>query len=203
MDQRKLIIEVVRRESIQRMISAFSCAISSPSFSIFTPRSLITFPIYHKAWFSSHENSNCFPPSFISERHKRLCYAFFDPPFPTNNLRVVSGRRKKRLKTVMVPHSQGTLLTPPVRFIYLRHSAINIYSNKGCEALPEIVAASKEKRLLTSWSAGLIAWLVRAGPRFVRVRVFCGFCYHAYLATAALRTWVRKKPPLVRSMTCW
>lgn len=24
-----------------------------------------------------------------------------------------------------------------------------------------------------------------------------------YLATAALRTWVRKKPPLVLSMTCW
>jgi hypothetical protein len=24
-----------------------------------------------------------------------------------------------------------------------------------------------------------------------------------YFATAALRTWVRKKPPLVRSMTCW
>ncbi len=24
-----------------------------------------------------------------------------------------------------------------------------------------------------------------------------------HLATAALNTWVRKKPPLVRSMTCW
>lgn len=24
-----------------------------------------------------------------------------------------------------------------------------------------------------------------------------------YLATAALRTWVRKNPPLVRSITCW
>lgn len=34
--------------------------------------------------------------------------------------------------------------------------------------------------------------------------VACRFIsYSLYLATAALRTCVRKKPPLVRSITCW
>jgi hypothetical protein len=37
----------------------------------------------------------------------------------------------------------------------------------------------------------------RMSPKELWLRAAC-----YYLATAALRTWVRKNPPLVRSMTC-
>ena len=61
---------------------------------------------------------------------------------------------------------------------------------------------------IPSWYRDLHSWYIPASPQAVflfkqgNVLPISFFAY-AHFATAALRTCVLKKPPFVRSMTCW